>query len=1063
MKHLKKLSVVLMITTLFSASFTSCIDTEVSPVVEAIYEAQADLIAAQTAVQNAEAALRTAQANAAQAQADFTAAQTAQVEAITDGIIAENSYQALKREQQLLKLVAETNLAVAQAQMDLEKEQAKFDIKMVELLAKLEEAKVQVAIGYAIDYRNAMWAANNIWSDLLDAKATLADAELMLVDPDGNGPGAEVSYAYHLAMLANAVAEAQASVDDIQAKLDLFNEHAEDPIAAKELLDAQKIELKAQYEILQQKRAEQLQVINDLSDEVGERNEYVDQLTGGFGTPLWDHNAAVQQKINRENAIVSAQTNIANWQAAMTNYEATKATLEQAVVDAEDRIGFDGTSSAADHEHNHPAAFGLLGDIDAATTALTPLNADVTDAENALGAPYVAPTSAAQSYVDPTVTAYDVLFNAELAILKHDAAYAALTATYNAAVNAYNQAKIDFDTADYLGALDTATDAVTLASDNVADGKTEYEAAKLAFEMDAASFTVEDALGGNSAAASALTNFDLGETGDGGAPITYMRVATWKQEVPGEFVPATFYPEKYSDMVSLDAAIDALQVTHPAMVDANIDLWHDGATLDIENYGTNVVTANKNFYTAAEVFAIDANTNAVFVDVAADDTSVSNAIVFNRKTNILGNDDFTTRPFFTAGTGVIGDLYTFNVPLVVGDLNADYNSATPETLGGNDTLTLQAVLWNALLEQFIKQNEFDLGDDLLQAKKDEYEAQKLLFDEGLETRNGVGGLVETAAAITAPGGEVYVAQANLTAAQNAVIAQQDVIDALKAELGSIEYITTGTAGPGQILRELNDGYLFISWDVHANDGVPAADVMYEYRADAGWETAYDGDGAMGDADALTAYAELWNAQEALARHTETTLAQYQNMIDIANASIDTYNEEIAALEVYIAAKYAVVEDLLSQLDDLGIEYTFEVDAEGKGQFEVTNDTNIGNSYTDLRAEIIAENQVLWNLDREIAVLQDQRDRVNSLIAAWNSSYNNFVNTIIPDLEEDLAEAKEDLAEAQAALALATNDEAAATANIEYLEAKVETLEARYANALAIAEKYKALLDAAIAS
>ena len=75
MKNLKKLSVVFMIATLFSASFTSCIDNEVSPVVEAIYEAQADLIAAQAAVQQAEAALLEAQAAAEQAQAALLLAQ----------------------------------------------------------------------------------------------------------------------------------------------------------------------------------------------------------------------------------------------------------------------------------------------------------------------------------------------------------------------------------------------------------------------------------------------------------------------------------------------------------------------------------------------------------------------------------------------------------------------------------------------------------------------------------------------------------------------------------------------------------------------------------------------------------------------------------------------------------------------------------------------------------------------------------------------------------------------------------------------------------------------------
>ncbi|WP_298262656.1 hypothetical protein [uncultured Lutibacter sp.] len=1057
MKHLKKLSVVLMITTLFSASFTSCIDTEVSPVVEAIYEAQADLIAAQTAVQNAEAALRTAQANAAQAQADYTAAQTAQVEAITDGIIAENSYQALKREQQLLKLVAETNLAVAQAQMELEKEQAKFNIKMVELLAKLEEAKVQVAIGYAIDYRNAMWAANNIWSDLLTAKADLADAELMLVDPDGNGVGTEVSYAYHLAMLTNAVAEAQASVDDIQAKLDLFNEHAEDPIAAKELLDAQKIELKAQYEILQQKRAEQEEVIDDLQNERDNRNEYVTEIEDAISK----HNTAVGQINDRNSWISNAQNNIADWQAAMTNYDAIKATLEQAVVDAEDRIGYDGTGSAADHEHNHPLPYGLLGDIDAATTALGPLNTAETNATNALGT-YTAPV-VTDNYIDPTVTAYDVLFNAELAILKHDQAYAALTATYNAAATALSAATAAYNAASYQADYDAAVLAEGVAQTNLTNGITAYNDAKADFELNpSGSLDIDTPI-------SPVLIDDLDfvgiHTDDPAETKTYVKVSAWSASHinPANYAPSALdVPETYNGTDVLVAAADIVANDPNIAAITDVILWNqdgtatDGAGAAIAAPGTSLAVAD-----ASAASPNIGYTKVYFLEVESDDDSESYLYTFNVATNLLGLDDFS-------GRAIIGNVLdpNYNPPLTITDANAFYTTDNADAngeyqAGGTDALTLYALLWNAKLETATKLFVKDNADANLQALQDAYDAQKLLYDEGLVTRAG---LVADAAAIVAAGGAVYVAQANLTAAQNAVIAQQDVIDALEAELGSIEYITSGTAGPGQILRELNDGNLFISWDVHANDGVPAANVMYEYRADAGWETAYDGDGAMGDADALTAYAELWNAQEALARHTETTLAQYQDNIDLANADIADWENEITIIQARLDANLAIVNDMLPVLTDLGIEYTFEFDTDGKGVFEVTNDTIGGpNSYADIRAEVIAENKVLWDIDREIAILDDQIDRVNDLIAAWNSSYNNFVNTIIPNLEASLVTAQTDLAEAQAALALATNDEAAATANIEYLEAKVETLEARYANALAIAEKYKALLDAALAS
>ena len=77
MKNLKKLSVAIMLAALFSTSFTSCIDGEVSHVVESLYQAQADLLAAQAGVLEAEAALLMAQAETEASQADLLDAQAA--------------------------------------------------------------------------------------------------------------------------------------------------------------------------------------------------------------------------------------------------------------------------------------------------------------------------------------------------------------------------------------------------------------------------------------------------------------------------------------------------------------------------------------------------------------------------------------------------------------------------------------------------------------------------------------------------------------------------------------------------------------------------------------------------------------------------------------------------------------------------------------------------------------------------------------------------------------------------------------------------------------------------
>ncbi|HSQ47980.1 MAG TPA: hypothetical protein VLM44_13795, partial [Lutibacter sp.] len=163
MKHLKKLSVVLMMTTLFSVSFTSCIDNEVSPLVEAIYEAQADLIAAQASVQNAEAALLLAQANAVEAQAasdaqvneDLAAGQLAILIAnagLTDAqaalIMAQAEALADMTAAQVLGLIAEAGLTDAQAAMILAQASALEDLtaaQVAQLLANAGYTDAQTA------------------------------------------------------------------------------------------------------------------------------------------------------------------------------------------------------------------------------------------------------------------------------------------------------------------------------------------------------------------------------------------------------------------------------------------------------------------------------------------------------------------------------------------------------------------------------------------------------------------------------------------------------------------------------------------------------------------------------------------------------------------------------------------------------------------------------------------------------------------------------------------------------------------------------------------------------
>lgn len=372
MKHLKKLSVVLMMTTLFSVSFTSCIDNEVSPVVEAIYEAQADLIAAQAGVQNAEAALLLAQANAAQAQADYTAAQTAQVEAYTAGIEEDNAYQALLHEQYLLELVAQTNLDVANAQNALELAQIQFEINMAAAIAQMEAAGVQLAVGYAYDYMWAMQHANGLMQDLLEAQADLASAQLMQ-----NG---SVSWEFYLAQMEGNVAVAIANKESLEDAIAAMEAYIANPSTPEAIISGLKAQNALYHDAMDAKEIEMQEQWNKIMaiyDENGVRDEFVDR----YEDALAELNDAIAEKQIRLDDIEDAEGDIADWQLALDDYPTALAALELAVSDAEAAVT--AAEDALDAANTAKwAADDVLADADADLLAaqgdLADLNAELT-------------------------------------------------------------------------------------------------------------------------------------------------------------------------------------------------------------------------------------------------------------------------------------------------------------------------------------------------------------------------------------------------------------------------------------------------------------------------------------------------------------------------------------------------------------------------------------------------------------------------------------------------------------------------------------------------------------
>ncbi|AMC11431.1 hypothetical protein Lupro_09215 [Lutibacter profundi] len=579
MKKIKRFTVVLMITALFSTSFTSCIDNEVSPLVEAIYSAQADLMAAQTAVQNAEANLLAAQAAAAQAQADYTTAQAAQADAITAGIIADDAYDAAVREQQLRTLAAQTDLNVANAQNALAISQANFDLEMIDLMAQIEAAGVTLAAEYATKYSIAMTHANNTLSQKLTAEASLATAQLML---NGN-----VSWTYFLAQLEATVFTNQANITALEtaiADLEAYMQDPSTPEAQKTMWEDRVAELDA---LLAAKDAEitaKMNEITALADLQASRDEIVTR----YENALADLEDAQADKQDFLDDIALAEADILMWQDAIDSYPADLAAAEDAVATA---------------QANYDAALVVYND---AVSTFDDADAALTTATNNL----------------------DDL-NAALALL--DASYQ--TAIANLATEqALYDAGIAGANADLVAAqanLAAGVDAVDVA-------QADYDAKLAVFEADPSGFVweagVNEALGLHADATTITASYYVVNSTDDGVDAltltagtgidhtgTYGTYAAFLADATaGALAPGDYYDVGTDDVAGgtnadrLDAAVVALTAAQDAIQPLQDAV--DAAQLTVDTFGDALAAALVTFNEQKDLYD-----NQVALVIAAED------------------------------------------------------------------------------------------------------------------------------------------------------------------------------------------------------------------------------------------------------------------------------------------------------------------------------------------------------------------------------------------------------------------------------------------------------------
>jgi len=481
-----------MLTTLFSISFTSCIDTDVDPVVEAIYAAQADLIAAQTAVQNAEAALR-------QSEALYN-------EALAAVQNANATY--------TLEQVEELKIANAEAQVELEENQAELAITLAELLNELNEVGAIQAAKHALDYENYMATANSILKKKMNAEVNLAEAEYMI----NNGLYSDFAKTALEANVKQAALQVEWQQEYVNELLALIEDPTSMPAqvtawkAKYAELDALKGEFKAQEVALQAQIDELIEGTDDDRQEfIDNYEDYMNQAdTTWVGTDNWAYKI---DQLEDENEAMEA---------AKEGYAAAINAAEEAITNGD----MDGAQDLVD------AAEGALGTV--ITTTIVANFPEVAATPNS-------------TPIDPANTLYEKLWNANLVKYIADATFnyydvsingngTTITGLYDdyqtAIANLANeQISYDGDIAGVTGAATIAQGNLTTATNNRITAFNYYEAKRAAFEANESGKTWFDEttpLGFTTAEVSAYPNTKIGDHSDDGLFTTsYASVTGW--------------------------------------------------------------------------------------------------------------------------------------------------------------------------------------------------------------------------------------------------------------------------------------------------------------------------------------------------------------------------------------------------------------------------------------------------------------------------------------------------------------------------------------------------------
>jgi hypothetical protein len=324
--------------------------------------------------------------------------------------------------------------------------------------------------------------------------------------------------------------------------------------------------------------------------------------------------------------------------------------------------------------------------------------------------------------------------------------------------------------------------------------------------------------------------------------------------------------------------------------------------------------------------------------------------------------------------------------------------------------------------------------------------------------------------------DVSIANGLLLNGAVAALGNEDIFD-VAPELGDMPY------GTGDAFANLWDAQLglivaqdnFDSFD----DNLVAAQEVYE-----DWRDLYENQLALLDAaqqavvdaslaasaaqDAEDAAIDAYNdAQTAVNDANALRLNQRDVVVPAAEQAIDdfldTTEEDLMEWIADAEAQMAENDLYIAEYEIFMAEYQAEMDAL-QAEYDALMET-------PLNAAAFVEIESLWQeyfaLGNEVDVIEDRIDILNSRIWIYQSWYDvpsiEDLQQVLADWIEDTEELVVEIALLEAQIATEEVNFESAQNRIALLEAQIETILARHANALAIAAKYKALMEAALAS